>query len=588
MRESAVVGTEPAQLPPRRGWRLVPVRWRWAGRRLTMRIARVALFAAVAAAAEAWALLAVARALADLAAERPVSFDLGPVTGAGWVLALEVCSLLLGLVAVRLRSGLVAGWEDATRFGLVRRWASMTWSEQRTIGGGDLATLTEQVWRASQYLGGGVDVVRALLGTAVLATAAVVADWELTLVVGAAASLPWVLSRVFTHRSQLHQQRAAAASVAHTHHLVEAGRTAREHTLFGLWPQALERARTLGYTIRADSIRTRVYAGAAASVYSAGAVMLAVAAVTVAGGRQGSVERFAAASLLLLRAVMSAQQIQGARQALVDWAPAVDLVRGLDRRLPAGVAGATAPVGPIAELRLDAVVVELGGRRVLDGVDLTVAGPGLVGVVGPSGAGKSTLFDTVSGLVPVAAGRVLVDGVEVQPGSPADWYDQIGYAPQQAELLEGSLSENVSLSRRTADPVAVLEEVGLCGGAAGLSPETAMGPTGRSLSGGEAQRLGLARVLAAPGSLLLLDEPTAGLDPENRERITRIVMELARRRPVLVSTHRSELLRVCERVVVLDEGRVIDCGTLAEVERRSEAVASVLRGDDPEAGDPRL
>ncbi|MGW4198203.1 ABC transporter ATP-binding protein [Streptomyces sp. NPDC005004] len=221
-------------------------------------------------------------------------------------------------------------------------------------------------------------------------------------------------------------------------------------------------------------------------------------------------------------------------------------------------------------LSLREATVRLGGRPVLDGVDLDVAEHEVVCVLGPSGSGKSTLLRTVAGLQPLDAGRVSLDGRD-QAGVPAHrrgvglMFQDHQLFPQRdvgGNVAFGPRMHGVSRSERDARVRALLELVGLPG-----SERRAVA----GLSGGEQQRVALARALAPRPRLLMLDEPLGQLDRSLRERLVVELQELFGRlgTTVLAVTHdQGEAFALADRVVVMRDGRIAQSGTPLEVWRR--------------------
>jgi manganese/iron transport system ATP-binding protein len=193
-----------------------------------------------------------------------------------------------------------------------------------------------------------------------------------------------------------------------------------------------------------------------------------------------------------------------------------------------------------AALEIENIAVDLGGRRVLHGVDLAVAPGELVALVGPNGAGKTTLLRAVLGLQPVAIGRVLVEGRSAKPGRPA-----IGYVPQRHEFawdfpisvanaVATGLSGQLGLFRRPG--AAAWEAVADALDRVRMT-DLANRPVGQ-LSGGQRQRVLVARALAPRPSALLLDEPFTGLDMPTQELLSALFADLAHEgRAVLMTTH---------------------------------------------------
>ncbi|MFI1713555.1 thiol reductant ABC exporter subunit CydD [Streptomyces litmocidini] len=221
--------------------------------------------------------------------------------------------------------------------------------------------------------------------------------------------------------------------------------------------------------------------------------------------------------------------------------------------------GGTGPVPDSVRLELDGVTVRHAGRAEpsLDAATLTVEPGETVALVGPSGAGKSTLLDVVLGFaVPEEGGSVRVGGVDLGSLDVEKWRSRIAWVPQRPYLFAGTIAENVRLARPDASDEAVrdaLRDAGADGFVAGLPRglDTVLGEDGAGLSAGQRQRLALARAFLADRPLLLLDEPTAGLDGATEAGVVGAVRRLAAGRTVLLVVHRPALLAVADRVVTL-------------------------------------
>ena len=211
------------------------------------------------------------------------------------------------------------------------------------------------------------------------------------------------------------------------------------------------------------------------------------------------------------------------------------------------------------------VKVYPGPVTALNGIDLDVA-PGMFGLLGPNGAGKSTFMRILAGLLEPTAGTVTLDGADVL-ADPATLWPRLGYLPQEFGFYphltgEAMLAHLLTLKgvdgphgrRRLA--AELLERVNL--GFAAKRPV-------KSYSGGMRQRLGIAQAIAGEPRLIIVDEPTAGLDPEERLRFYRLLSELAADRIVLLSTHIVEDVAVlCPRFAVIRHGRLLAVTTPAE------------------------
>jgi ATP-binding cassette subfamily C protein CydD len=225
---------------------------------------------------------------------------------------------------------------------------------------------------------------------------------------------------------------------------------------------------------------------------------------------------------------------------------------------PAQAVVATSAVAarPAPDVALRDVTVQFPGRPVpaLRGVSLFVPSRGVVGVIGPSGSGKSTLLKVAGGWLAASGGEALISG---QPAEECRAL-LIGQHPY---LFSGSLADNVSLGR----PGVARERIEAAIEAAQLSDlaarlpdglDTILGERGWGISGGEAQRLALARAFASDASLILVDEPTAHLDAATEAALIEPLRRLLRGRTALVATHSDAILSVADRVITLDGGQI--------------------------------
>jgi ATP-binding cassette, subfamily B, bacterial PglK len=212
----------------------------------------------------------------------------------------------------------------------------------------------------------------------------------------------------------------------------------------------------------------------------------------------------------------------------------------------------------------------------LRGVSLVVHRGESLGIVGPTGAGKSTLVDLIVGLLPPTAGRVCVDGADVA-GQARAWRRNIGYVPQQIVLLDDTLRRNVALGIADRDidearVAAALRVAQLDAFVAGLPQglDTAVGERGVRLAGGERQRVGIARALYHDPDVLVLDEATAALDTATEAAVADALGALRGEKTVLLIAHRLSTVRGCDRIAVIADGRLADCGPYDELLARSD------------------
>ncbi|MEW2457282.1 ABC transporter ATP-binding protein [Streptomyces albus] len=209
------------------------------------------------------------------------------------------------------------------------------------------------------------------------------------------------------------------------------------------------------------------------------------------------------------------------------------------------------------------------GRPVLHGIDLTCRAGTVTALVGGSGAGKSTLAALVPRFHDVDAGAVRIGGTDVRDIAPQELYRHVGFVLQDVQLLHGTVADNLRLGRPEAtdhDLVAAAKAARIHDRIARLPRgyDTVVGDDAR-FSGGEAQRLTIARALLADTPVLVLDEATAYADPESEAQIQDALSTLVRGRTVLVVAHRLSTITGADRIAVLDGGRLVEQGTHTEL-----------------------
>ncbi|WP_366289350.1 ABC transporter ATP-binding protein [Paenibacillus sp. AN1007] len=217
----------------------------------------------------------------------------------------------------------------------------------------------------------------------------------------------------------------------------------------------------------------------------------------------------------------------------------------------------------------------------LASVHASIPAKGMTAIVGKSGAGKSTLIDLIMGLVKPESGRILIDGEPLTEERLLNWRSSIGYVSQDPFLFHTSIRENLRLVDPDASEEQMWRALQFSSSAAfvrrlpqGL--DTVIGDRGIRLSGGERQRLVLARTMLRNPSVLVLDEATSALDSENEQHIHEALERLKGRVTIIVIAHRLSTIRTADRVIVLEEGRVIQEGGYQQLSTDSTGTFSKL------------
>ena len=193
-----------------------------------------------------------------------------------------------------------------------------------------------------------------------------------------------------------------------------------------------------------------------------------------------------------------------------------------------------------------------------------------VGIIGRSGSGKSSLAKLVVGLYEADAGSLLVDGVDIRQIDVSELRHNLGYVPQDIQLLAGTLRDNLVSGARYVEDEMVLQAAELAGvhEFARLHPqgyELQVGERGQNLSGGQRQNVALARALLLNPQVLLLDEPTAAMDNTGEERLKQRLQAVIEHKTVVLVTHRASLLTLVDRLIVIDRGQIVADGPKAAV-----------------------
>ncbi len=219
----------------------------------------------------------------------------------------------------------------------------------------------------------------------------------------------------------------------------------------------------------------------------------------------------------------------------------------------------------------------------LDGINLSIGFGEKVALVGPSGSGKSTLINLLLGFDRPQSGEILVNGIDLATIDGEDWLRQVAWVPQNPRLIHGSVIDNIALGAEVVDLPRVRQAAHLARADRFIDQlkagyETQVGEGGQPLSGGEVQRLALARAFYKDAPLIILDEPTASLDAESEAAIQLAIEDLGINRSLLVVAHRLQTVRNASRIYVLKQGRLVEQGSHEQLESQKGIYAEMLQG----------
>jgi subfamily B ATP-binding cassette protein MsbA len=255
-----------------------------------------------------------------------------------------------------------------------------------------------------------------------------------------------------------------------------------------------------------------------------------------------------------------------------------------------GAVGAPAFAGGI-EFR-DLTFRYAPGRPALSRIQFRLFPGEKVALIGPSGAGKSTVLSLIARLYDPDSGAVLIDGRDVREYRLRSVREQISLVLQDTLLFSGSVKDNVAFGRPGATDEEIVEACELADAdefIRGLPDgyDTDIAERGCALSGGQRQRLALARAILRRSPILLLDEPTTGLDAASEEAVIRALERASQGRTTILVSHRPSCTRFVDRIVVLDRGEIVECGTRAQLLERGGIFAK-LHAEAPAAPLPRI
>lgn len=246
------------------------------------------------------------------------------------------------------------------------------------------------------------------------------------------------------------------------------------------------------------------------------------------------------------------------------------------------------PLGLLSEIKLDNVNFAYPNTEinVLENYSMTINAGSTVGFVGGTGAGKTTVIDMMLGLLRPDAGSVLIDGSNLTKSNIAAWQKSIGYVPQSIFLTDDTLAANIAFG--TAKDEIDQAAVERAARAAELHKfvesdlpdgyQTIVGERGIRLSGGQRQRIGIARALYRDPDVLILDEATSALDNITERAVMKAVHKMDKSKTIIMIAHRLSTVKNCDTIFLLENGKMVDCGTYDQLAERNDTFKEMLRG----------
>ncbi len=482
-------------------------------------------------------------------------------------------ALGLGLLVARVALALTTNWAStgltttvavSLRRRLADAYLRASWATQQDERAGRLQQLvTGFASAAASTAGSFAGALSAGLSLAAMVAVSLGIDPLATIVVLVSLTLLGSLLAPLRRRIKARSLLATRKSMDFSGAVAELGSLGLEMQAFGVRDAFSERIHDLARTEadasrRADLLRTSI-----GPVYTSLAYAAILGALAVAAGvGLGQLSTIGAVMLVMLRSLAYGQQLQVASATLRASQPFLETLQATLGRYEAD----RAPGGDARPTRVDRVAVDHvsfvypAGNRALDDVSFTIPPGEVVGVVGPSGSGKSTLVQLLLGLRVPTSGTVHAKGVDLSTIDRAWWTQRVAFVPQDAHLFAGTIAENIAFFREVTRA-----DVETASRAAHLHPDieampdgydTQVGERGDHLSGGQRQRLSIARALLGRPEMIILDEPTSALDVRSESLIRITLDELRGEVTIIVIAHRLSTLDICDRIMVIQDGRL--------------------------------
>jgi ATP-binding cassette, subfamily B, bacterial len=511
-----------------------------------------------------------------------VHLEVGPLHVEAEVGALLAIAFVLAIIRIALQvwisflpARIAADVQGSLRRRMFEVFTNASWGMQSRDREGHLQEImTSQILQVSQGSMQATMMIGSLFTFAVLVVSALILNIVVAAIVLVAAILLFVLMRPINTLGARYARSFSQAQMFHAGGIGETNRVAEETQVFGV--AAVQRNRINQLIAAAEDMffRTQFIARLVPNVYQGLVYIVLVGglAVLYAAG-SGHVTSLGAVVLLLVRAGLYGQQIQGSYTVARQTIPFVERLDEAER-----LYAASAPIsGQLAMSKVRTLTFEnvsfayRPGQPVLSEINFEACGSEAVGIIGPSGAGKSTLVQILLNLRGPDEGQYLINGVPVQQLRQDDWHARVAYVPQEPRLVHASVAENIRYFRDLDDD-AVARGARLARIHEDIESwpngyDTIIGPRADAVSGGQQQRICLARALAGQPEILILDEPTSSLDPRSEVLIQESLTALKHKVTLFIIAHRMSTLDICDRVMVILDGHLDAFDTTAQLER---------------------
>jgi ATP-binding cassette, subfamily B, bacterial len=485
-------------------------------------------------------------------------------------LGLSMVRLIMQIPISVLPARIASDVQFRLRTSLFRAFTSASWEVQSRDREGQLQdTMTSQILQATGGAIGATSLIANGLNFLALLATAFLLNVDAATAILVSGVLLFVLLRPIRRFGIRRARELSAAQVQYASGVNEAVRLAEETHVFGVAEAQRGRIDVLVQRARDLFYQTQLLTKLVPNLFQSLVLILLVFGLFVVhASGDHHVAALGAIILLLVRSARSGQQGWATYQSLSQTLPFVERTQETELRYaesspPAG----DQPLPAVQTLAFqDVGYAYRPNRPVLSEISFAVERGEAIGIIGPTGAGKSTLIQILLRLRIPQVGSYLVNGMPAEQLASDDWHTRVVYVPQEPRLLHASVAENIRFERpldddsveRAARLAHIHDEIMQWSQAY----ETIVGPRADAVSGGQKQRLCLARALAAKPELLVLDEPTSALDPNSEALIQESLSGLRHELTLFIIAHRISTLDICDRVMVIKDGRLVAFDTL--------------------------
>jgi ATP-binding cassette subfamily B protein len=479
---------------------------------------------------------------------------------------------LLALLTARMN----AGTQTRLRRQLFHAYSRASWAVQSRDGDGQLQELmTSHSKSAAQAAMTAAQAISPLASFVILVGSAVLLSPAIALAVAVAAIGIFLLLRPLGRMTWRYAALHSDASLSLAKGVDEAVHLAEEMHVYGTAPQHRERVDHRIDDVEAPFFRTQFLTLLVPSLFQGLALVLVISGLSVLYALGGeNLGALGAIVLLLVRALSYGQQLQSSYQRLNEVTPFLDrILKEVARYDDNAVESGSQSVPARRDITFDRVSFAYNpSESVLHEVSFRVDAGEAVGVVGLSGAGKSTLVQLLLRLREPDSGVFRVGSTDVRQIARDDWQRRVAYVSQEPRLLGGTVTENIRYLREHIDG----DAIEMAAKMAHIHEEVLSWPGGYdhrvgqrldAVSGGQRQRLCLARALVGKPEILVLDEPTSALDPHSEAAIQQSLEELRGAVTMFIVAHRMSTLSTCDRIMVIEAGGIAAFDTPANLRR---------------------